>query len=159
MRWSAYRDRAEILSGLVEAGAIRSTTVFRIGKLDRVIFPPTHLADQPCSRWLFVESEVPTTRARVAIHIDIVGHRKELSVTSLRQRVLDDSSAVTIRRKRLAATSMPSSSLRNTSANRRNSWAAKRFVSSSYTCSRRRSSPLALSRGVCRPFAFSTRRL
>jgi len=90
MRWSAYRDRAEILSGLVEAGAIRSTTVFRIGKLDRVIFPPTHLADQPCSRWLFVESEVPTTRARVAIHIDIVGHRKELSVTSLRQRVLDE---------------------------------------------------------------------
>ena len=83
-----------------------------------------------------------TTRVRVRAwgNRRSFGHRKEM-FCDLTSPTGADSSAVTAHRKPLAATSSPSSSLRNTSANRQNSWAARRFASSSYTCSRRRNAP------------------
>ena len=45
MLWGTHTDRAEVFTSFVEAGAVRSTTVVRIGKLDWVVFPLTDFAD------------------------------------------------------------------------------------------------------------------
>jgi hypothetical protein len=71
-------DLAEVLAGLVEPGTICASTVVGILKLHRVVFPPANVANQPRSRWFFVQGETATAGARRAFHIDIVGHRKEI---------------------------------------------------------------------------------
>ena len=73
-----HPNRAEILAGLVEAGTICASPVFGILELNRVVFPPADFANQPRSRWLFIQGEIATTGARIAVHIDIVGHGKEI---------------------------------------------------------------------------------
>jgi hypothetical protein len=78
MLGSTHPDGAEVLSSFIETGTIRTATVFGIGKLDGVVFPPTHFANQPRAWWLFVQSEVAAARAQVPVHRDIVGHRKEI---------------------------------------------------------------------------------
>jgi len=40
-----HSEGAKVLASLVETGAIRAAAIFRIGKLNWVVFPPTHLAD------------------------------------------------------------------------------------------------------------------
>jgi hypothetical protein len=76
--WGTRSDGAEILASLVETGTIGPSTIFRIIKLNRVVFPQADFADQVGAWRLFVQREIPTARTRIAVHIDIVGHRKEI---------------------------------------------------------------------------------
>lgn len=40
-----HSDGAKVLASLVETGTIRAATIFKIGKLNWVVFPPAHLAN------------------------------------------------------------------------------------------------------------------
>jgi hypothetical protein len=74
----AESDRAKVSAGLVETWAVCTATVFRILELNRIVFPPADFTNEPRPRRLFIQGEVATARARVPVHIDIVGHRKEI---------------------------------------------------------------------------------
>jgi hypothetical protein len=74
--WGTRSDGAEILASLVETGTIGPSTIFRIIKLNRVVFPQADFADQVGTWRLFVQGEILTARTRIAVHTDIVGHRK-----------------------------------------------------------------------------------
>jgi hypothetical protein len=52
----ANADGAEVHAGLVETGAIGTTTKSGVSKLDGIILPPTSRADKPRSWRLIVQT-------------------------------------------------------------------------------------------------------
>jgi len=59
--WIAHAEAAEELSGLIQAGAIRTALKIMVIELNRIVFPPADFTNQEGPGRLLVQRIVPTT--------------------------------------------------------------------------------------------------